>query len=467
MKILSSTRGASLVEYGMLLGLVATVSITAISRLGQQVDAGFSNTSDTLATSMDHILPPPGRGPLADQIPNCHEGTPGNDRIEDNSQETLYNCVYGYGGHDDLIWTVSRPANFYPGPGDDYTFTGAGLQVHHYESGNDTIEDRNGDDVLILPTGMLRSEVSFEAPDYGDVNGAEDFRISTSHGTVTTVDQFMTGGIQEILFDDGSITRDEFSALVLDGYATEGDDTLYATASRDILHPGAGNDTVYAGRGDDTIVHSSGDDIFYPGADNDKLEASIPLGSADAWIDTNHADLHIAFEGGSSIYVPGQFSSAPGVNARNSRFTSFKFTDREMTWDDMRLYAIAKMEETGKTRIFGSSVADVIRANGSSIMVQGNGGDDTIEWIAGNLSLSEKGGGFDTLDMSAVDPTTISTSTSGGKDGIMDLPDGTRIIFQKLVTSTEGSGNSPVERILFADGVVYEERQVRDLFGAP
>lgn len=47
------TRGAALVEYGMLVGLVAVVAIGAVSTLGQQVDRTFDVTTDALSGSLN------------------------------------------------------------------------------------------------------------------------------------------------------------------------------------------------------------------------------------------------------------------------------------------------------------------------------------------------------------------------------------------------------------------------------
>ena len=45
MKIQRNEQGASLVEHGIMLGLVAVVSIAAVSQLAFQVEDGFSKTT--------------------------------------------------------------------------------------------------------------------------------------------------------------------------------------------------------------------------------------------------------------------------------------------------------------------------------------------------------------------------------------------------------------------------------------
>jgi len=466
MKMRRNEHGASLVEHGVMLGLVAVVAIGAVSQLAFQVEDGFSQTTDALAVNLDHILPPAERGPLANVTQVCYEGTPGNDRIEYSANETIYNCLHGYGGNDDLIWSIHRPASFYPGPGDDYTSAGVGDQVHHYEGGHDTIEDRGGDNTLILPRGTTFASATISAPDYGVDTGARDLRIDLVQGSVTLLGQFDRDGASTIIFDDRELTRSELSAIVLEPYPTADSDTLFATYGDDLISPLAGDDVVYTGYGEDRITYTSGSDTYYPGHDNDVLEMPFALSEAAVRIQGNHADFYITPQAGGQIWIPRQYSVAPDMNS-NVRFTSFEFTDQALSWDEMRLHALRQMETSGNGQIFGSVVADEIWSDGTYVLIQPNPGDDTVHWVSGDMHLSGKGGGFDILDLSSVARDSITTSTMSDKDGIITLPDGTRFIIEKILLTNEGDGNSPAERIIFADGVVLEERAVRDLFGAP
>lgn len=465
MKIQRNEQGASLVEHGIMLGLVAVISIGAVSQLAFQVEDGFSQTTDALAANLDHILPPAERGPLADVAQVCYEGTPGDDRIEYNSQDTIYNCLHGYGGNDELIWSISLPASFYPGPGNDVTQAGVGDQVHHYESGFDTIDDVSGDNTLILPRGTTFASASLSASDYGDENGARNFRIDLPQGSVTLLGQFDRAGASTIIFDDRDLSREELSALVLAPYPTEDADFLYGTYGDDVIAPLAGDDVVYAGNGADRIIYTSGSDTYYPGHDDDLIELPFALAEAAMHIHGNQADFFITPDAGGQISVPRQFSVAPGMNSA-VRFTSFAFSDQILSWDEMRLHSLRQMETSGNDRIFGSVVDDEIWSDGTNVIVQPNGGNDIVHWVGGDMLLSGKGGGFDILDLSTVSRDSITTSTMSDKDGIITLQDGTRFIIEKILLTSEGDGNAPAERIIFADGVVLEERAVRDLFGA-
>ena len=47
-KFLSNESGASLVEYGLLVGLIAVASIAAVTTLGEKISAVFDAVSDKL-----------------------------------------------------------------------------------------------------------------------------------------------------------------------------------------------------------------------------------------------------------------------------------------------------------------------------------------------------------------------------------------------------------------------------------
>jgi pilus assembly protein Flp/PilA len=49
--VLNRDRGATAVEYGLLVGLIAAVIIAVVVVLGKQIDHAFHNVSDTLTTN--------------------------------------------------------------------------------------------------------------------------------------------------------------------------------------------------------------------------------------------------------------------------------------------------------------------------------------------------------------------------------------------------------------------------------
>lgn len=51
-KLMNSVKGAALVEYGILVGLIAVVAITAVVTLGQQVTSVFDTVTSTLSNTI-------------------------------------------------------------------------------------------------------------------------------------------------------------------------------------------------------------------------------------------------------------------------------------------------------------------------------------------------------------------------------------------------------------------------------
>lgn len=51
--LVSTSKGAALVEYGILVGLIAVLAIVAVLNLGETVRQTFTQVSDTLSTSLN------------------------------------------------------------------------------------------------------------------------------------------------------------------------------------------------------------------------------------------------------------------------------------------------------------------------------------------------------------------------------------------------------------------------------
>ena len=50
-RLIADEDGATLVEYGLLIALVAAICVVVVGALGKQVQAGFQNTSDALTAA--------------------------------------------------------------------------------------------------------------------------------------------------------------------------------------------------------------------------------------------------------------------------------------------------------------------------------------------------------------------------------------------------------------------------------
>ena len=51
-KFMTAVKGAALVEYGILVGLIAVLAISAVLTLGQEIRGTFDTVNSTLSSSM-------------------------------------------------------------------------------------------------------------------------------------------------------------------------------------------------------------------------------------------------------------------------------------------------------------------------------------------------------------------------------------------------------------------------------
>lgn len=55
--LLATSKGAALVEYGILVGLIAVLAIVAVLNLGETVRDTFTSVSSTLSANIDSAAP--------------------------------------------------------------------------------------------------------------------------------------------------------------------------------------------------------------------------------------------------------------------------------------------------------------------------------------------------------------------------------------------------------------------------
>ena len=52
-KLMKSVKGAALVEYGILVGLIAVLAIGAVLALGEEIQSTFQTVESTLSSNLD------------------------------------------------------------------------------------------------------------------------------------------------------------------------------------------------------------------------------------------------------------------------------------------------------------------------------------------------------------------------------------------------------------------------------
>lgn len=153
--ILTQSKGASMVEYGLILAAVVFVSVASVSLFGQNVSTYFSKSSEYLENpegfssgEVTFVYADPEPLVIPDDIfghgpGNYLYGTPYSDALENDG---TYDGVYGL-AKGDIIKGHSRSEKFVGGLGDDRISGGKGADIYSYARGDgvDVIDERDGD----------------------------------------------------------------------------------------------------------------------------------------------------------------------------------------------------------------------------------------------------------------------------------------------------------------------------------
>lgn len=448
-------KGAGLVEYGLLAGLVVVASISVVSNLGGEVGSTFSTVSDKLETNTFEARVIAG---LDRRPPSCEEGTSGSDIFGNEAFDT-YDCVEMLAGNDQFqSSSAGLSGHVFPGEGSDYVRWGQlnpNMSVT-YESGHDIYLLRGG--TLNLPFDLSDATLS-----YNTVGGtSEAFSMTTPNGSIefpsslAWTSSYLTA--ENFVFADQTLSAFEMASAIANAGATSGADTIYASNGAEEISPGAGDDWVSAGDSNDRIIYTSGNDTYRPGRHEDVLVIPYAQNQVRPYIWDNQSDLYIdIIPTGEQIYVPGQYSNTYS-SGQDVHFYEFEFTDGTLSWDQLRVLAVEGNTTSGADTIYGSKAVDnfVIENSSGTDWLQGNGGDDVYTYVTGNAYLKNRGGGTgDRLDLSNWSSSEVTFSV-GNKDGHIDIPAkgsslGGRISMEKINTIAETNSTHPVEYIDFSN----------------
>lgn len=448
-------KGAGLVEYGLLAGLVVVASISVVSNLGSDVRSTFSTVGDQIEANTFEARVIAG----LDRYPaTCEEGTSRGDIFSDEAFES-FDCVEMLGGNDQFITgSGGLSGRVYPGPGSDFvrwTQENPNLSVT-YESGHDIYRLNGG--TINFPFNF--GDATFSYDTIGGIS--ESFTITNPQGSVQFPDSLVwwyTDKLaQNFVFADQTLTQSEIIYAAANANATSGSDTIYTSNSAEEISPGAGDDLVSAGEGNDRIIYTSGNDTYYPGRHEDVLVIPYAQSEVRPYTWGNQSDLYINInQTGEQIYVPLQYSNTDS-SGQDVHFYEFEFTDGALSWDEVRVLAVSDNTTSGADFIYGSKGVDnfVIENASGRDWIQGNGGDDFYTYVTGNAYLKQRGDGTaDTLDLSNWSSDEVTFSV-GDKDGYVTIPakgtsSGGVISMEKINTISETNQTHPVEYIIFSD----------------
>ncbi|MBU1287914.1 MAG: hypothetical protein KJ871_09340 [Alphaproteobacteria bacterium] len=337
---------------------------------------------------------------------------------------------------------------------DDTLQFGAGL------SSGDVIFSRSGDDLIVSFSGL---------PDQVTIEG--QFTSSAYFGSWTDIENF--------IFADGT-TFDalEMQVMLLAQQSTAGDDTIEGFYTADIIQGGAGNDTLKGSSGGDTYLFNLGDGndviidkleghLFLDGPDTVIFGAGIARSDVTFVLDGD--DLLVNIVGGDSIRIQDQ------VTGDFTQIETFQFADGTiLTAEEAEINAAAGQATAGDDDITGSQYDDVIQGGTGNDILRGKGGSDTYVFRLGDgQDTIDDGGGYDstgTADTLSFGPGIASdmvTLARSGNDLIVSIDGTSDQVLIEGNFETHGYNYllnwQMVERIAFADGVVWEFSDIKEV----
>lgn len=350
-------------------------------------------------------------------------GLAGNDILNGNGGNDTLN---GGNGNDTL--TGGTGGDLLQGGADNDTY------VYNVGDGDDVIVDLSGSaDKIQFGAGITISDLSFARMLNNDMVITIDTGSST--GEIIVQDQFGSGTIESIVFNDTSTYNLTAQHWTLNGtsgndllygvfygggendtiyagaghdriFTEDGNDTIYGEDGNDYIEAGDDDDTVYGGDGNDTIYGEGGNDSLYGGAGDDIVNGAS---GNDTYYFTSGRDTYYdSGSGTDAIYLPTGFTSGATVyykigydlkiilDVDNSILIKEQFTSGKNI-ETLYFYGGTSVTLSGVSYILqgddtnnnlvGSANADTLYGMGGNDTMDGNGGNDYLDGGDGNDTI--------------------------------------------------------------------------------
>jgi Ca2+-binding RTX toxin-like protein len=387
---------------------------------------------------------------------------------------------------DDVLLGTAGADTIRAGAGDDALRGGAGSDTYVFYKGDgyDSIFDplSDGDvDTLHLADIASTSVRVVNAPGDGD-----DLVLVIDDHNLIYLDQQKgagSGGIERVLFSDGTVwTRADLLARA-DAGATGGDDVIDGTQFADVLTGGFGNDTLRGRGGGDTYHYAPGDGL------DTIVEAASP-GSAGTLI-PKAADDRIVFGAGVSLAdvsltaVPGgddillSFAGFPGSillkgqnGGRNAGVEFLIFHDGTVkSVASLLKPQVAAAGTPGDDTIAGFYTDDELTGGAGADMLSGGAGGDRYHFARGHgidtvVERPDGSGATDQIVFAAgIAPTDVAVYRRAERpeDLVLVLGNGDEVRLQGQLSGKAGEG---IEQVRFADGTVWNRQHLIDAYRA-
>jgi len=314
-------------------GLALLIGIGAIV-IGGSGDEDRETTAVAIEPSEPELLVTSmfGHGEIR-VIGPCYKGTRGNDIFppEGAPASDCYDMMSG--GRDYLdVRDMDRRVYVRASEGTDTIYLGSGDDVIDVRGNFELVIDAGGGYNILHFPGLDIPDVSFR------VDG-EDIVLEGKRGSVRMLRQFPREGeaapIQEIVFENRSLSESEIYLKSVDGQATDGDDILTGTPGDDVIYPGLGNDRISLLEGDDVVFYEGGNDTImgsYEGLGFDTL--SLPFRMDEVYLDqVDNRDMLIITPAGT---ITLQFQLFFEIGDERTNIERFVFRDGVYADEDLR-----------------------------------------------------------------------------------------------------------------------------------
>lgn len=422
---LRSRKGATMVEYGVLAGLIAVVSMTVVLSTGVEVKRIFTG----IRTAQAPVVPPkilPPHGYDTDDTDAWLHGTPDADTL---NMTASHIGVIGYASGD--VMTGAVPGQIYiSGPGDDFT-TGVGQDIFVYMPGD-------GNDVFYSQTPSGVTSV-LEFPEYlpEDLtfkhlgSGLRHLYIDTPSGEQIIVDsqwndQSPIAGIKTMKFSSGLVFDDaEIRHKMIQDSQPTG--VVYTTMLGDTIEHNAAEDNGYL------VITNRG---YGPLGYGPNILSLTDASESDLIISNNTAEDGYFKVKEDYIQVGSQFRDVEGFGIEKVIFQD----GSELTYDvdgetlTGRFAIAAKMLDDMKATglVYGHRYLDQ-----KNVHKLGVDGDYTV--------YDYRNPGKNTLVLPGVTLSTFDVRNEGsGNWGYFDLPSGETIRVNKQFHSQKNYGYDTV-----------------------
>ena len=353
---------------------------------------------------------------------------------------------------------------------DEILSGGDNSDTYQYSNGggHDIIKDNGFFDTDVLNiSGFDLADASFER-----VNGySNDVRIvfSATESIILRNGFVDSSGdnIEQINFDNTSITTADIREAIIIQEQSSGDDVLTGFFSDDVLIGGTGNDYLSGASGSDTYIYASGhgnDVISENGffdtdvlqfADYNSTDASFSRGIDDT------SDLVITFVSGDSVTIKNTLTGSNTNTVENIQFLGDSIT---LTIPDILEILNDQQITPGDDVIIGTNSDDVLEAGLGDDYIQGGDGSDTYIFNLGdgNDEILDDGF-FDTDVISFVGYASTDATFSQGVENINDLvitfSNGDSVTVRDAL---RGSNSNTIEEFSFdVDSITLTADQVR------